>query len=69
MRVHRRRGVNEPDSLEFSRGWRRLGDGACGTGQPGSNIRMFTEAHREPVAITEVLAWLSVYKVHEPVRS
>lgn len=69
MRVYRRRGVSEPDILEFSGGWRRLGDGACGTGEPGSNIRMFTEAHRETVAITEVLAWLSVYKVHEPCRS
>lgn len=45
-----------------------LGGGASGTGEPGSNIRMFTEAHREPRVITEVLAWLSAYQVHEPCR-
>lgn len=69
MRVYPRRGVSEPDILELSSGWRRLGDGACGTGEPGSNIRTFTETQREPVAIVEVLAWLSAYKVHEACRS
>lgn len=68
MRVYHRRGVSEPDILESSSGWRRLGGGASGTGEPGSNIRMFTEAQRELRVITEVLAWLSVYQVHEPCR-